>query len=126
MRFTGLCLYTVDVPRLVDFYSKALCMKAEGDDIHSLFEFGGTALVIYNPKGPEEKPESYPTNMRESCYSFAFNVDDVDIEYERLKKLGVDFIELPITHPWGWRSLTFRDPDGNAVIFNMRVDQLAD
>lgn len=97
-------------------------MEAEGDGIHSVFEFGGTALVVYNPGCLNAKLKDYPHDMRENCFSFTFNVDDVDTEYERLKKLDVDFIEPPTIHPWGWRSLTFKDPDRNAIIFNAKVD----
>ena len=41
----------------------------------------------------------------------------VDAEYERLKALGVEFVKLPKTHPWGSRSFWFRDLDGNIVDF---------
>lgn len=50
-----------------------------------------------------------------------FLVDDVDTEYDRIRKLSidlsVDFVNEPTTMPWGNRSLLFRDPDGNLVNF---------
>ena len=48
-----------------------------------------------------------------------FSVDDVDKEYERLKKLNIEFTELPTTHPWGCRSFAFNDPDGNSIDIHM-------
>jgi len=44
-------------------------------------------------------------------------VDDVDKEYEKLKKAISDFVQPPTTQPWGNRSLLFRDPDGNLINF---------
>lgn len=44
-----------------------------------------------------------------------FLVEDADAEYERIKALGVEWVLLPITQPWGNRSMIFRDPEGNLV-----------
>ena len=46
-----------------------------------------------------------------------FRVDNVDQEYERLKKVFSEFVQEPTTMPWGNRSLLFRDPDGNLINF---------
>jgi spore maturation protein CgeE len=44
-------------------------------------------------------------------------VEDVDVEYARLQKMGVDVIDPPTVRPWGAKNMSFRDPDGNLVIF---------
>jgi uncharacterized glyoxalase superfamily protein PhnB len=44
-----------------------------------------------------------------------FLVDDVDAEYPRIAALGVEWVLLPTTQPWGNRSMIFRDPAGNLV-----------
>jgi catechol-2,3-dioxygenase len=36
MKLAGICLETSNVQRLVDFYSKVLCLEAEGNDKHSV------------------------------------------------------------------------------------------
>ncbi len=46
-----------------------------------------------------------------------FRVDDVDKEFDRLKKIIKEFMTIPTTYPWGARSLQFRDPDGNIIDF---------
>jgi predicted enzyme related to lactoylglutathione lyase len=46
-----------------------------------------------------------------------FRVDNVDQEYERLKKVFGEFVQEPTTMPWGNRSLLFRDPDRNLINF---------
>ncbi len=40
-----------------------------------------------------------------------FEVDDVDALYEKLRKLGVKFLEKPM-NAWGEREARFLDPDG--------------
>ena len=44
-----------------------------------------------------------------------FMAGDVDAEYERIAALGVAWVMLPATQPWGNRSMIFRDPGGNLV-----------
>ena len=44
-----------------------------------------------------------------------FMADDVDAEAERIAALGVAWVMLPTTQPWGNRSMIFRDPGGNLV-----------
>ncbi|MDR3469656.1 MAG: VOC family protein [Xanthobacteraceae bacterium] len=46
-----------------------------------------------------------------------FRVADVDKEYEKIKSVAGDVVQLPTTMPWGNRSLLFRDPDGNLINF---------
>ena len=43
-----------------------------------------------------------------------FQVEDVDVEYERLRsiaQLEIEFVLQPTTLPWGNRSIYFRDPE---------------
>ena len=44
-----------------------------------------------------------------------FLVDDVDKEFDRLKTLVGEWVQVPTTMPWGNRSILFRDPDGNLL-----------
>lgn len=44
-----------------------------------------------------------------------FMADDVDAEYPRIAAMGVAWVMLPTTQPWGNRSMSFRDPEGNLV-----------
>lgn len=111
MTLAEICLLTNDVPRLSEFYKKVLGTISDCDDvIHQvILTNGGSTLTIYND-GKEKN--NFNQNM---C--IAFTVEDVDVEYERLKKLGVEIIETPTTRPWGARNMHFCDPDGNHVYF---------
>ncbi len=39
--------------------------------------------------------------------------EDVDSQYEDLKRKGVVFLTQPTTQPWGQRTAYFTDPDGH-------------
>ena len=117
MKFTGICLITPNVPALVSFYTKVLGVKAEGDDVHAELKTEGAGIAIFSTAGMESMA---PRSMQGAGYgsvTIGFEVNDVDAEYERLKALDVEFVKLPETHPWGSRSIWFRDPDGNIIDF---------
>ena len=46
-----------------------------------------------------------------------FKVADIDSERMRLQGLIKDWVVEPTTQPWGFRSMLFRDPDGNLINF---------
>jgi uncharacterized glyoxalase superfamily protein PhnB len=51
------------------------------------------------------------SGARHGNYTIDFEVDDVDLEFERLNSLGVAFVKEPTTQSWRRRSTWFRDPD---------------
>jgi len=117
MKFTGICLITNNVPVLANYYTKVLGVKADGDEVHVELKTEGANIAIFSAEGMERMA---PLSMQGAGYgsvTIAFEVKDVDAEYERLKALEVEFVMLPKTHPWGSRSLWFRDPDGNIIDF---------
>jgi len=119
MELKGICLSTNNVPRLVDFYSMVLRLKAEGDNVHSVFN--EASLAIWNPGGINER--RFQTSQR--YVTLMFEVDNADDEYERLKQLdiNIEFTSQPTTYPWGARAFGFRDPDGNNIDFLSPVKQ---
>ena len=61
MRFTGICLVTHDVPRLVAFYRKVLRLPHEEGNIFEFIPVDGAMLSIYHAKGMEEMaPDEAP------------------------------------------------------------------
>ena len=121
--FGGICIITEDVKRLAKFYSQILETEAEENDVHSFVQTKGAGLTIYS-KSAAEKDMGF--NFDEYWGSgniiIEFGVDDVDKEYDRINKLGVDFVAIPKTYPWGNRAMQFRDPDGNIITFACRID----
>jgi Uncharacterized protein conserved in bacteria len=110
MRIGEVSLSTDDVIRLANFYKKLFEIDNDSDDnIHQFILTEGTGLTIYND-GKERK-----INSQHIC--LAFTVGDVDAEFERLKKLGVEIIEPPTVRLWGAKNMYFNDPDGNCIVF---------
>ena len=117
MEFKGISIHTNNVPRLVNFYSHVLGLKAQGDNTHAVFN--GANLAIWNPGTIES--EKFTSSQR--FLTLMFEVDNVDNEYERLKNSGMEIIfnSEPTTYPWGARAFGFKDPDGNNIDFLMPV-----
>ena len=118
MKFTDVCLITEDVPALAKFYKAIVQADARGDEKHMHIETRGTGLAIYSKAAAErDMGFDFSRYWGTGNLTFGFEVADVDVEYERLKALGVEFVTEPTTHSWGARSFHFRDPDGNIICF---------
>lgn len=105
-------LATNDVAPMRDFYAMAL--KTSYDESHGgpnrcEILTQGACLVLCKVNAPVS---AHP----ESC-GLEFEVDDVDAEYARLLAAGVRIDTPPVTYPWGWRAIGFKDPDGNNIDF---------
>ncbi len=121
MQFSGICLVTEDVAALVRFYTPIFGCQAEGDNIHAEFHVGGLNLAVFSRAGMEEMASGSMRGAGSGNVTIAFEVENADVEYERLVTLGVEIIKPPQSHPWGARAFWFRDPDGNIVDFFSRV-----
>ncbi|MBN1875620.1 MAG: VOC family protein [Anaerolineae bacterium] len=117
MKFSGICLVTHNVSVLADFYTRILGVKAEGDDVHVELNTEGANIAIFSVEGMEDMAPLSTQGAGYGSVTLMFEVEDVDVEYERLKTLGVEFVKLPATYSWGSRSLWFRDPDSNIIDF---------
>jgi catechol 2,3-dioxygenase-like lactoylglutathione lyase family enzyme len=119
----SICLITQDVRALCDFYANVLELTPEGDDSFAVFPTPGMGLTISSTTLLEAmSPHSSMDSNPGDCF-LEFEVDDVDIEYERLKMLNVEIIKQPTTQLWGLRSVWFRDPLGNKINFFAPVTQ---
>jgi len=114
MQFTDLCFVTKDVLRLCTFYESVFGGKAEGDEWHSGLSVNGLNFVFLLEKNPDFYYE-YTNGASNTILSF--DVDDVDVEYERILSMDADIVDEPTTRPWGARSFQFKDPDGNILNF---------
>ncbi|MCO5994870.1 VOC family protein [Actinoallomurus rhizosphaericola] len=118
MQFASIRVITEDVARLADFYEKATgqAAKRSTDDFAEIITPVGT-LAIASTRTVQALGANAPRPAANQSVIIEFRVDDVDAEYENLKRFDVDFVNEPTTQPWGNRSLLFRDPDGNLVNF---------
>lgn len=121
IKFNGICIVTRDVRRLHDFYRDVLQVESEGDDVFAALPIEGATLSLFAEQAMEQMAPGCMESAGYGGYTLEFEVDDVDVEYERLKKMDVPIVKPPTTQPWGWRSVWFRDPDGNIVNFCANV-----
>ncbi len=118
MNFVSIRIITADIKRLARFYEQitGIPVKMYTEDFGELktpactLAIGSTrTLQLFG--GDVARPADNHTAIIE------FRVDNVDQEYERLKKVFSEFVQEPTTMPSGNRSLLFRDPDGNLINF---------
>jgi predicted enzyme related to lactoylglutathione lyase len=118
MNFVSIRIITADIKRLARFYEQitGISVTMYSEDFGELktpactLAIGSTrTLQLFG--GDVARPADNHTAIIE------FRVDNVDHEYERLKKVCSEFVQEPTTMPWGNRSLLFRDPDGNLINF---------
>lgn len=112
MFLAEVCIETNRVIELTQFYRQIMNIQEidrHVDAVHQFITTEGVALTIYN--------DGKPKNNQNQNISIAFTVDDVDIEYERLLKLGIEVIDPPTTRPWGAKNMHFQDLDGNQIYF---------
>ena len=117
-QFIDVCFITNDVLRLRAFHEAVFGVQAEGNEIHSSISLDGLTLVFDHVDIADENPTfRYIGGGGANNVIVGFNVDDVDVEYNRMLSLGAHMLNEPTTHPWGARSFQFKDPDGNILNF---------
>ena len=127
-------LVSPDLDRLVEFYSLLLDAKpnrrtdrASGprfDEVAGYdnvmiraawFDIGNMILEMWQFLNPVTPEPQRPSAIEDVGYNkVAFEVSDLQKEYERLTALGVRFLSSPATSVDGWEAC-LRDPDGNLI-----------
>ncbi|MDR3489706.1 MAG: VOC family protein [Bradyrhizobium sp.] len=110
-------LVTTNVAKLTLFYEKISQSKA--DILNSSFvQFKNEAckgLAIVELASTLAYGEGVAESGANRSVILDFEVDNVDIEYERLQISVSDWVMPPKVMPWGARAIVFRDPDGNLI-----------
>ena len=127
-------LVSPDLDRLVEFYSLLLDAKpnrrtdrASGprfDEVAGYdnvmiraawFDIGNMILEMWQFVNPVTPEPQRPSAIEDVGYNkVAFEVSDLQREYDRLTALGVRFLSSPATSVDGWEAC-LRDPDGNLI-----------
>jgi uncharacterized glyoxalase superfamily protein PhnB len=94
-----------------------LKVDADGNEIHAELKTNGVNISIFSTKGMENMAPFSMQGAGHGGFTLGFEVDDLESEFQRLKAMGVEFLMYPTTHPWGYRSFWFRDPDSNIIDF---------
>jgi predicted enzyme related to lactoylglutathione lyase len=118
MNFVSMRVITNDIRRLVGFYEDITGLSAawSTEDFAELVTHSCTLAI-----GSKRTMDMFGVGAARPADNHTaiieFRVDDVDKEYERLTEVISEFVQKPITQPWGNRSVMFRDPDGNLINF---------
>ena len=117
MKLASLRLVTNDLPALTAFYETLTGITADapfGDD-YAEVRMPGCVLALVSQRGVDQFNAGAATAAANRSAILEFEVDDVDAERLRLGEVVADWVQEPISQPWGNRSMLFRDPDGNLI-----------
>ena len=116
MELVNARIVTDDVVTLADFYGALLDVDVATNDYYAEVPTGVATVAICKRRfGEADAAGIQDSSVDSHRVIIEFVVDDVDAQYARVKRLGVEWIMVPTTQPWGNRSMMFRDPDGNIV-----------
>src|SRR5262249_32944234 len=97
------------------FYARLLGVPAALNEYYVEIQAGSASVGFSRRRFAEYREAEGPGSGRPDAIMLDFLAGDVDAEYPRIAALGVDWVLLPTTQPWGNRSMIFRDPAGNLV-----------
>jgi predicted enzyme related to lactoylglutathione lyase len=126
MKLTSLRIITNDIKQLVHFFEKVTDISANWytEDFAEIVTVNSTlAIGSMRTIGLFGEGIAQPANNKSVIIEF--RVENVDVDYERIKDFISDIVQKPTTMPWGNRSLLFRDPDGNLINFFTPVTEEA-
>jgi predicted enzyme related to lactoylglutathione lyase len=114
--FASIRIITDELDRLVEFYEQVTGVSAQRPaPVFAELVLPSATLAI----GSSQTVQLFGADSARAADNHTiiieFEVDDVDVEYQRLEPLVGDWVQPPTTMPWGNRSILFRDPDGNLV-----------
>ncbi|WP_100488474.1 VOC family protein [Sporolactobacillus pectinivorans] len=114
MKLTHSCIITNRVNELCDFYKLVLQIQPQifGKD-YVEFPTDGGILSFFSFDAQEKYAAGTTKPAFNKSLELEFNVDNVEEEYERVKKLNVEIAKPLTTQEWSNRSFYFKDPDGN-------------
>jgi predicted enzyme related to lactoylglutathione lyase len=116
MNLTQARMVTSDVAGLASFYAALIGIDFVANDYYVELPAGATSLAFCRRQFNEPDAFGGPSPLTATDkVVLDFQVDDVDAQFERVSRLGVEWIMAPTTQPWGKRSMMFRDPEGNVI-----------
>jgi lactoylglutathione lyase len=126
MRLSDIRLLVEDVERSVAFYRDVIGLPLGlkvPEGVYAEYPAGAATLGLYRRDLMQGVLGEGANGGGPGGVVVIFDVEDVDVDYERLKANGAE----PVTEPhdqttWGLRVCHFRDPDGHLIELNHRLD----
>ena len=117
--FDNIGVAVTDYPRAVQFYKKlGFNIDFEEGEGGSL-KAGNAVLYVFkttSDSSPQPRDVSLTGNPP-GIDHISFRVPDVDAERDRIREAGLEVETEPEDQPWGSRTITILDPDGNRLWF---------
>ncbi len=115
-------LFVKDMAAMVAFYRDVVGFPLEWDGVDPsvIVEQEGLRFYLFGRNDFEELTNhkyTYPSGIN-GTFELALDVDtpeEVDVEYDRMVRMGATPIIAPKTYPWGLRSSYIADPEGNLI-----------
>ncbi len=115
-------VFVDDQEKALEFYTKVLGFKKKHDvplgkdrwlTVTSPNDENGVELLLEPSSHPAVRP--FKDAMMEDGIPFAsFSVNNLELEHAQLEKLGVRFVQPPVTHG-GYSTAVFDDTCGNLI-----------
>jgi catechol 2,3-dioxygenase-like lactoylglutathione lyase family enzyme len=112
----AITIFAADLPRSRSFYQDVFSSPVIFSDEDSVvFDFAGTMVNLLESSAAIDlvEPETVADRSAGSRFMLSIWVDDVDAICLELSARGIDLLNGPIDRPWGKRTASFTDPDGN-------------
>lgn len=124
-RLGYLVLFVEALDPAVHFYGDVLEQTCAKRTEHwAQFDCGSIRLGLYEREAMARALDVAPSELGEppGALELAFEVDDVDVAYEKALAAGARGWRPPQDRPWGERTAYLLDPDGAMVELFRRVD----
>jgi catechol 2,3-dioxygenase-like lactoylglutathione lyase family enzyme len=121
MKLASTRIVTKDVPVLAKFYEALLQIAPVGTADFVELRTSGAILAIGSERGVKMFNAGAAVAEDNRSIIIEFEVADVDADRARLNSLIKEWVLEPTNQPWNYRSMLFRDPDGNLINFYTKL-----
>jgi lactoylglutathione lyase len=109
-------IFARQMPAMREFYRTVLGFPLHRELGSKWFEYRvGSNILALTERGVLFDDPAPPVGVLSLQLAFRVTPSEVATCASTLKERGVNIISGPTDHPWGHRTLFFRDPDGNVL-----------
>ena len=123
MKLASTRIVTKDVAALAKFYEQVLQITRVGTEDFVELRTSGAILALSSERGVRQFNAGAGIAAANRSMILEFEVADVNAERARLDAFISNWVLEPTSQPWGYRSMLFRDPDGNLINFYTKLPQ---
>jgi lactoylglutathione lyase len=116
-RMDVVVFFVADLARSTAFYRDVIGLSVDAtDDSSAVLNLDNAMIILLTLPAARDLltaqhvADPGARGVKSQIASF---VEDVDAVYATLSGRGVEFIKTPADQPWGMRTASFADPDGN-------------